>query len=98
KNKMAPPFKEAEFDILFGTGISRDGEVIDLGSEIGGIKKSGPWYSYGGERIGQGREPAKQLLKEHPETASAILSKVMDKAGVKRPEQEISAAVAPIDK
>jgi recombination protein RecA len=95
---MAPPFKEAEFDILYGTGISRDGEVVDLGSEIGVIEKSGAWYSYGGERIGQGREAAKQFLKEHPETASAILAKVMDKAGVKRPEHETSAATAPIDK
>jgi len=98
KNKMAPPFKEAEFDILYGTGISRDGEVVDLGSEMGIVEKSGAWYSYGGERIGQGREAAKQFLKEHPETASAILAKVMDKAGVKRPEHETSAAAAPIDK
>src|SRR6266542_3320798 len=98
KNKMAPPFKEAEFDILYGTGISRDGEVVDLGSEMGIVEKSGAWYSYGGERIGQGREAAKQFLKEHPETASAILAKVMDKAGVKRPEHETSAAAAPIEK
>jgi recombination protein RecA len=98
KNKMAPPFKEAEFDILYGNGISRDGEVVDLGSEIGVIEKSGAWYSYGGERIGQGREAAKQFLKEHPETASAILAKVMDKAGVKRPEQENSAAPAAAEK
>src|SRR5512132_2855054 len=97
KNKMAPPFKEAEFDLLYGTGISRDGEIVDLGSEMGIVEKSGAWYSFGGERIGQGREAAKQFLKEHPEPASAILGKVMDKAGVKRPE-EISAAVAPIDK
>jgi len=98
KNKMAPPFKEAEFDILYGNGISRDGEVVDLGSEIGVIEKSGAWYSYGGERIGQGREAAKQFLKEHPETASAILATVMDKAGVKRPEQENSAAPAAVEK
>jgi recombination protein RecA len=98
KNKMAPPFKEAEFDILYGTGISRDGEVVDLGSEIGVIEKSGAWYSYGGERIGQGREAAKQFLKEHPETASAILGKVMDKAGVKRTEHETSAAPAAAEK
>ena len=98
KNKMAPPFKEAEFDILYGTGISRDGEVVDLGSEMGIVEKSGAWYSYGGERIGQGREAAKQFLKEHPETASAILGKVMDKAGVKRPEPETSAPTASADK
>jgi recombination protein RecA len=86
KNKMAPPFKEAEFDILYGTGISRDGEIVDLGSEIGVVEKSGAWYSYAGERIGQGREAAKQFLKEHPETAKDIMAKVMDKTGIKRPE------------
>ena len=86
KNKMAPPFKEAEFDILYGTGISRDGEIVDLGSEIGVVEKSGAWYSYAGERIGQGREAAKQFLKEHPETANDIMAKVMDKTGIKRTE------------
>jgi recombination protein RecA len=98
KNKLAPPFKEAEFDILYGTGISRDGEVVDLGSEMGIVEKSGAWYSYGGERIGQGREAAKQFLKEHPETASAILGKVMDKAGVKHSEPETSAPTASVEK
>jgi recombination protein RecA len=98
KNKMAPPFKEAEFDILYGTGISRDGEVVDLGSEIGIVEKSGAWYSYGGERIGQGREAARQFLKEHPETASAIIGKVMDKTGVKRSEPETAAPAASPDK
>src|SRR6266542_4253379 len=88
KNKMAPPFKEAEFDILYGTGISRDGEVVDLGSEMGIVEKSGAWYSFGGERIGQGREAAKQFLKEHPETANQIMAKVMEKAGLKRLEPE----------
>jgi recombination protein RecA len=95
KNKMAPPFKEAEFDILYGTGISRDGEIVDLGSEIGVVEKSGAWYSYAGERIGQGREAAKQFLKEHPETASDIMAKVMDKTGIKRPESPSPAAAAP---
>jgi recombination protein RecA len=98
KNKMAPPFKEAEFDILYGTGISRDGEVVDLGSEMGIVEKSGAWYSYGGERIGQGREAARQFLKEHPETASAIMGKVMDKTGVKRPEPETSTPTASAEK
>jgi len=92
KNKMAPPFKEAEFDVLYGTGISRDGEIVDLGSEIGVVEKSGAWYSYGGERIGQGREAAKQFLKEHPETARDIIAKVMDKTGIKRPETPPSPA------
>jgi recombination protein RecA len=85
KNKMAPPFKEAEFDILYGNGISRDGEIVDLGSEMGIVEKSGAWYSFGGERIGQGREAAKMFLKEHPDTAVQIMAKVMDKVGLKRP-------------
>src|SRR5437870_6269350 len=92
KNKMAPPFKEAEFDILYGTGISRDGEIVDLGSEMGIVEKSGAWYTFGGERIGQGRESAKQFLKEHPETANQIMAKVMEKAGLKRLEPEPPAA------
>jgi recombination protein RecA len=93
KNKMAPPFKEAEFDILYGTGISRDGEIIDLGSETGIVEKSGAWYSFGGERIGQGREAAKAFLKEHPETAAQIIGKMMDKVGIKRaPEPQLSPA------
>ncbi len=92
KNKMAPPFKEAEFDILYGTGISRDGEIIDLGSDKGVVEKSGAWYSYGGERIGQGREAAKQFLKEHPETAAKIVVQVMEKVGLKRAEPQSAPA------
>jgi recombination protein RecA len=92
KNKVAPPFKEAEFDILYGTGISRDGEIVDLGSESGVIEKSGAWYSYGGERIGQGREAAKNFLKEHPETAGEIMDKVMGKIGIKRAAPDSAAA------
>jgi recombination protein RecA len=91
KNKMAPPFKEAEFDILYGTGISRDGEIVDLGSEMGIVEKSGAWYSFGGDRIGQGREAAKNFLKEHPEIAQQIMSRVMERVGLKREE----VAVAP---
>src|SRR6476660_670585 len=92
KNKMAPPFKEAEYDNLYGTGISRDGEIVDLGSEMGIVEKSGAWYSFGGERIGQGREAAKQFLKEHPETAEQIMAKVMEKVGLKRAEPESPTA------
>src|SRR6266446_7025404 len=100
KNKMAPPFKEAEFDILYGTGISRDGEIVDLGSEIAIVEKSGAWYSYGGERIGQGREAAKQFLRDHPETADEIMTKVMEKTGVKRvaPDSPAASAAAAPDK
>ena len=96
KNKVAPPFKEAEFDLLYGTGISRDGEIVDLGSELGVVEKSGAWYSYGGERIGQGREAAKSFLKEHPETANDIMAKVMEKIGIqRRPAESPAAATVP---
>ncbi|MBS0001943.1 MAG: recombinase RecA, partial [Thioalkalivibrio sp.] len=76
KNKMAPPFKEAHFEILYGEGISRLGEVIELGVKQGLIDKAGAWYSYNGERIGQGRENARQFLKENPEVAGEIEEKL----------------------
>jgi recombination protein RecA len=95
KNKVAPPFKEAEFDILYGVGISRDGEIVDLGSEGGIVEKSGAWYSYGSERIGQGREAAKQFLRDHPETANDIMAKVMEKTGIKLTMPEAAPASAP---
>ncbi len=82
KNKVAPPFKEAEFDIIYGQGISRDGEIVDLGSECGVIEKSGAWYSFEGERIGQGRENTKEYLHDHPEVAQKIETKVRDKHGL----------------
>jgi recombination protein RecA len=82
KNKMAPPFKEAEFDILYGMGISRVGELVDLGTDRGLIEKSGAWYSYAGERIGQGRENAKEFLLEHPEAADAIDRQLRAQLGV----------------
>ncbi|HEX6437862.1 MAG TPA: recombinase RecA [Candidatus Binatia bacterium] len=90
KNKMAPPFKEAEFDVLYGTGISRDGEIVDLGSEMGIVEKSGAWYSFAGDRIGQGREAAKNFLKEHPEIAQQIMSRVMERVGLKREEAPVT--------
>jgi recombination protein RecA len=82
KNKVAPPFKEAEFDIIYGLGISREGEVVDLGSECGVIEKSGAWYSFEGERIGQGRENTKEYLHDHPEVARTIEAKVREKHGL----------------
>ena len=78
KNKVAPPFREAEFDIMFGEGISQVGEAVDLGVKYEFIDKSGAWYSYKGERIGQGRENAKNHLKEHPEILNEIREKIMD--------------------
>ncbi|WP_126978618.1 recombinase RecA [Frigidibacter oleivorans] len=76
KNKVAPPFKQVEFDIMYGEGISKTGEIVDLGVKAGVVEKSGAWYSYGDERIGQGRENAKQFLKDHPDVAQAIEDKV----------------------
>jgi recombination protein RecA len=85
KNKVAPPFKEAEFDILYGQGISREGEVVDLGSECGVVEKSGAWYSFDGERIGQGRENTKEYLRDNPEIARQIESKVREQLGLVTP-------------
>lgn len=76
KNKIAPPFKEAEFDIMFGEGISREGDVLDNAANLDIVNKSGAWYAYQGEKIGQGRENAKQFLKEHPEIRDAIEQEV----------------------
>ena len=76
KNKVAPPFKQAEFDIMFGIGISREGEILDLASECNVVNKSGAWYSYNGERIGQGRENVKIFLKDHPEICEEIEKQV----------------------
>jgi recombination protein RecA len=82
KNKVAPPFKIVEFDIMYGEGISKTGELVDLGDKAGVVEKSGSWYSYDGQRIGQGRENAKNFLKEHPEVADAIEKKVRENAGI----------------
>jgi recombination protein RecA len=82
KNKVAPPLKEVEFDIIYGQGISRDGEVVDLGSECGVIEKSGAWYSFEGERIGQGRENTKEYLRDHPDVARKVEAKVREKHGL----------------
>lgn len=78
KNKMAPPFKTAEFDIMYGEGISREGDILDMAVELNIIKKSGSWFSYGEERLGQGRDKVKEYLKENPEFADAIEQKIRD--------------------
>jgi recombination protein RecA len=82
KNKVAPPFKQANFDILYGEGISREGEIIDLGAEINVVEKSGAWYSYQGERVGQGKDNAREFLREHPEMALEIENKIRAHFGV----------------
>jgi recombination protein RecA len=84
KNKMAPPFEACEFDILFGEGISKSGDVLDLASEADIVEKSGAWYSYKGERIGQGRENARTYIKERPEMLAQIEREMLVKKGVLR--------------
>jgi recombination protein RecA len=80
KNKVAPPFRQCEFDILYNEGISKEGELIDIGSENGVVEKTGAWYSYGKERIGQGKDNARQFLREHPEIAAEIEKRIREKA------------------
>jgi recombination protein RecA len=82
KNKVAPPFKQADFDILYGEGISREGEVVDLGSQHGIVEKSGAWYSYNGDRIGQGKDNAREYLREHPAMALEIENKIRERLGI----------------
>lgn len=97
KNKLAPPFKMAEFEILYGHGISREGEIIDLGVEHGLIDKAGSWYSYGDDRIGQGKENVREFLKTHPEIAAEIEQKIRAKLlpnTVEKPASDTEAAVA----
>lgn len=79
KNKVAPPFRQAEFDIIYGEGISKVGEIIDMGVELGFVQKSGSWFSYNGEKMGQGREAVKQLLVDNPEMANEIEGKIREK-------------------
>jgi len=90
KNKMAPPFREAEFDIMYGEGISREGDLVDLAVEKRIIEKSGAWFAYAGERLGQGRENAKQFLKENPDIRQIIEDRVRKELGLVR-EQEVLA-------
>jgi recombination protein RecA len=88
KNKMAPPFKQAEFDILYGQGISKEGGIIDLGVEHGFVKKSGAWYTYEGDQLGQGKENARSFLKDNPELATEIETKLKAKLGIGVPADE----------
>ena len=82
KNKVAPPFKTAEFDILYGEGISREGEIIDMGVDAGVLEKSGSWYAYNGEKIGQGKDNAREFLRENPDLAHEIENKVRESMGI----------------
>ena len=96
KNKVAPPFKQAEFDILYGEGISREGEIVDLGSAAGIMEKSGAWYSYEGNRIGQGKDNARGYLREHPEVAQAIEARIRERL-LPRPADDAPVADLPPD-
>src|SRR5689334_1538381 len=92
KNKMAPPFREVEFDILYGQGISKSAEVLDMGADVGIVQKSGAWYSVDGERIGQGRDAARQYLEEHPALMGKLEAKLLEHFKVKRPTTESDAS------
>jgi len=83
KNKVAPPFRETEFDILFGEGISMAGDILDLAAESGIVEKSGAWYSYGGDRLGQGRDNTRNFLKENPDLMARIEDQVRNKFDLK---------------
>jgi recombination protein RecA len=97
KNKVAPPFKEVEFDIMYGVGISKEGDLLDLASNENIVEKSGAWFSFDGERIGQGREQAKTFLREHPQVLQKIEGLVLEKFGVHRAPVAVPAAEEPAD-
>jgi recombination protein RecA len=97
KNKVAPPFKEVEFDIMYGVGISKEGDLLDLAAQENVVEKSGAWFSYDGERIGQGREQAKAFLKEHPEVLQKIEGQVLDKFGIRRGPAAVAAPEEPAE-
>jgi recombination protein RecA len=88
KNKIAPPFKEAEFDMIFGQGINREGELIDLGANLNLVQRSGTWYSYGKERMGQGRENARRFLQENPEISAELRHGILEQMGLLKKKEE----------
>ncbi len=94
KNKMAPPFREAEFDIMYGEGISKEGDLLDLAVDKRIVEKSGAWFAYSGERLGQGRENAKQFLKDNPSVKQAIEDRVRRELGLTRDTAEVAAAAS----
>ena len=96
KNKVAPPFKQAEFDILYGQGISREGGLIDMGVEHGFVRKAGAWYTYEGDQLGQGKENARNFLRDNPDLADEIEKKIKEKLGI-GPSVAAPAAAAPAD-
>jgi len=96
KNKVAPPFREAIFDILYGEGISRQGEIIDLGVQAKIVDKAGAWYSYNGERIGQGKDNAREFLRENPDIAREIENRIRESLGVNAMAEAVTGAGAEV--
>ncbi|MCI2421885.1 recombinase RecA [Saccharopolyspora sp. K220] len=97
KNKVAPPFKQAEFDIIYGIGISREGSLIDMGVEQGIIRKSGAWYTYEGDQLGQGKENARKFMRENPDVANEIEKRIKEKLGIGATLDAENAEPAPVD-
>ncbi|MCD2189724.1 MULTISPECIES: recombinase RecA [Actinomycetospora] len=99
KNKVAPPFKQAEFDMIYGQGISKEGSLIDVGVEQGFVRKSGAWYTYDGDQLGQGKENARKFLRENPDVAGEIEKRIKEKLGIgpKLDADETQPAPAPVD-
>ncbi|RJQ88211.1 recombinase RecA [Amycolatopsis panacis] len=98
KNKVAPPFKQAEFDILYGQGVSREGSLIDMGVDQGILRKSGAWYTYEGDQLGQGKENARRFLRDNPDIANEIEKRIKEKLGIgPQLDAEAEAAPAPVD-
>lgn len=97
KNKVAPPFKQAEVDIMYGEGISREGSLLDIGTELDIVNKSGAWYSFDGERLGQGRETAKEHLRDHPEIAAAIERRIREHYGLEPNGEQLRADENEVD-
>jgi recombination protein RecA len=96
KNKVSPPFREAIFDILYGEGISRQGEIIDLGVQAKIVDKAGAWYSYNGEKIGQGKDNAREFLRENPEIAREIENRIRESLGVSAMPQRVASEAAEV--
>jgi recombination protein RecA len=97
KNKVAPPFRQAEFDIMYGEGISREGEILEIGVLHGILEKSGAWYIYNGDRLGQGKDNSRDFLKDNAALAKEIEAKIREKAGAKKPVAEAVAEAEEVE-
>ncbi len=97
KNKVAPPFKQAEFDIMYGQGISREGGLIDVGVDAGLVRKSGAWYTYEGDQLGQGKENARAFLRDNPDLANELEKRILEKLGIGATVDEAPPPAEPTD-